>query len=125
MRVRYLFVVVLALGVVSVEVQSAPVPPAAPIEKQEPQKTVKIAFVNASWRQVFAWLREQTGKPVCSCTPNGQFTFVGPPGKEYTIPEAIAIINEGLANSPHQLILIERERSFSLPPREIIVGGQP
>jgi len=54
----------------------------------------------------------------------GKFTFVGPPDKEYTLAEAIAIINEGLAKHPQQFILIEHEKSFSLPTLDRVVGGK-
>src|SRR5579872_6772566 len=87
---RSLVLAVLVLSVLAVKVQSAP--PA--IEKKETPKTVKVVFVDADLHDVFAWLFEQTGKPIRSCTPNGKFTFVSPPGKESTIAEVVAAINE-------------------------------
>jgi hypothetical protein len=121
---RFLLLAILILCAGTIDVRSAPTPTHAPVEKKEPQKTVKVAFVNAEWREVFAWLFEQTGKPIKSCTPGGKFTFVGPPDKEYTLAEAVAIINEGLAKHPRQFILIEHEKSFSLPTLDRVVGGK-
>src|SRR5258708_27851893 len=86
MRTRLLVVIVLVLGAVATDALSAPVPQtipqALPVVKNEPPKTVKVAFVNASWHKVFRWLREETGKGVMSCTPDGTFTLVA----EYTVP---------------------------------------
>jgi hypothetical protein len=80
-------------------------------------KTVKVAFDNTPWRKVFEWLTELTGKPVITnFQPTGPLTFQGPPGKEYTIPEVIDIINEGLL--PYKFQMIQRPRSFSLVPAD-------
>ena len=128
MNARFLLLTVILLSVLVIPAQSAPAPQKAPqptsVAKNVPPKTVKVAFVNASWNKVFKWLFEQTGKPIMSCTPNGQFTFVGPPDKEYTIAQVVAAINEAFAQQPQQFVLIEREKSFMLHVREEIVGGR-
>jgi hypothetical protein len=124
MKARFLLLPVLVLTILTMSVPCAHSQQPASDEQKQPQKMVKVVFVNAEWREVFTWLREQTGKPIKSCTPGGKFTFVGPPDKEYTLAEAVAIINEGLAKHPQQFILIEHEKSFSLPTRDRIVGGR-
>jgi len=120
MRARFLTLTVLLLTLLATAAHSAPLVE----KKRERPKTVKVSFVSASWHKVFAWLFEQTGKPIRSCTPNGRFTLAGPADREYTLAEVIAQINETLASQPDQFILIEREDSFSLFPRRLVVGGQ-
>ena len=73
------------------------------------------------WQAVFTWLTDETGKPVITVyKPTGSLTFIGPANKEYTMPEVIDIINEGLlSNSQTQkYYLINRERSFTLIPAD-------
>ena len=108
MNARILILATLMLGAVTIPTRSVPAQQPAAIKQKQSPKTVKVAFVNAEWREVFKWLFEQTGKPIMSCTPNGRFTLVGPPDKEYTIAEVIAAINEAFAKQPQQFILIER-----------------
>jgi hypothetical protein len=120
---RFLVLASFVLVTVAMDALSAPAPQTVflppPAVKNEAPKTVLVNFVNSSWHEVFRWLHEVTGKRVMSCTPNGTFTLVG----EYTVPEVIAAINETFAKQPGQFTLIERERRFSLPPRDLIVGG--
>jgi hypothetical protein len=120
--------VIVVMNAMAIDGRSAPaprtVPQPAPVVTNELPKTVKVTFVNATWREVFEWLTEQTGKRVMSCTPDGRFTLVGPPDKEYTIAEVVAAINEELAKQPGHFILIEREKHFSLRCRDGIVGGR-
>lgn len=74
---------------------------------------VEFRVKNKPWRDVLAWLTEQTGVPVaCSFRPVGSFTFVGPPGARYTIPEVVGIIERGLMRQGY--LLIPRPRCFAL-----------
>jgi hypothetical protein len=75
----------------------------------------------APWASVFAWLSEQTGKNIISkYKPIGSFSFSGPRGKLFTIPEVIDIINQALLSpeNPQQYYLINGERSFTLIPAD-------
>src|SRR5262249_13313603 len=66
-------------------------------EEKKEEKKVKFNMIDKPWREVFKWLTEETGKPVIFVNaPTGTFSFVGPANREYTIPEVIDIINEGL-----------------------------
>ena len=84
-------------------------------------KKVAFAFDSKPWAGVFEWMTNQTDLPIITTyKPSGTFTFQGPAGKLYTIPEVIDIINEALlANSETQkFYLIRRERSFTLVPAD-------
>ena len=89
-----------------------------------PEKTVKFAMRDKTWREVFEWLAKATGKPVVtSVYPQGKFTFAGPADKEYTIPEVVDIINAALMSNRRtdKYYFINRERSFTIiPPDEKI-----
>ena len=94
---------------------------AAPAPASEPPpQTVKFVFENATWREIFRWLTEVTGKPVISSAPpTGTFSFHGPKDKEYTIDEVVDIINcrlEDCQRRERYYYLISRERSFTLVP---------
>ncbi len=127
MKAKILLVAAI-LSALVIEAKSAPaprtVPQASPVDTNDAPKTVKVTFVNARWHEVFHWLSEQTGKRVMSCTPDGRFTLVGPPDKEYTVAEVVAAINEAFAQQQDPFILIEREKHFSLRTRDGIVGGR-
>jgi hypothetical protein len=85
---------------------------------EPPPPTVKFVFESATWREVFQWLTEVTGKPVISVyTPTGTFSFRGPKDKNYTIDEVVDIINcrlEYCQRRETYYELIARERSFTL-----------
>jgi hypothetical protein len=75
-----------------------------------------IAFrmENKRWREVFDWLKEQTGVPVkgsATVSITGLFTFVGPPAARYSVPEIVGIINQELRKQ-HEMVLIRRPRVF-------------
>lgn len=120
MRVCFPILAFLLLSVLVLEANSAPAPRLVPAEQNKTPKTVKIAFDKAPWRAVFEWFAETTSKPVVTnFSPQGSFTFQGPPDKEYTIQEAIDIINEGMLNQrPQAYLLIQRERSFTFVPAD-------
>jgi type II secretory pathway component GspD/PulD (secretin) len=103
-----------------------------PAPASEPPQTVKFVFENTTWREVFQWLTEMTGKPVIFvAAPTGRFSFHGPKDKQYTIDEVVDIINSRLEDCQRRetyYYLISRERSFTLvPANEKIdpVGGPP
>jgi hypothetical protein len=77
-----------------------------------PPKIQRVAFrmEDVRWVDVFRWLGEQTGKPFVGSSIAGSFTFVGPPGARYTIPEILAIMNRNLQQ--RGIILVERPKCF-------------
>jgi len=90
-------------------------------DDKKPEKRLVFNMDGKPWSDVFTWLAKQSGKPlITTVKPTGSFTFVNPPGKTYTIPEVIDIINEALlSNSPTQkYYLINRERSFTVVPAD-------
>jgi hypothetical protein len=121
---RFLVLVGLLLGLLGVEAPGAAAPQAPQREQQAGPKTVTMNFQDTPWSKVFDWLTEVTEKPVLTgFKVTGTFTYVGPPGKEYTIPEAVAIINGGLLNRPtNPLCLIELSRCYSVRAAEIPAG---
>src|SRR5262245_33977870 len=79
---------------------AAAVPP-APVKKvdvkKKDEKLYSFTMDKKPWGSVFTWLAERTGRPVIAPnTPAGSFTFIPPPGKQYTLPEVIDLINDGL-----------------------------
>jgi hypothetical protein len=72
------------------------------------------------WREVFEWLSEQTELPVItSFKPVGTFTYIGPKGMKYTLPEVVAVLNEVLIpQKPQGYKLVRREKCFVLIPVE-------
>jgi hypothetical protein len=89
---------------------------------------MKFEMVDVKWDKVFAWLTEQTEVPVvCSFTPTGSFTFVGPEGARYTMSEIQAHIDVGLRKQG--FTLIRRKRSFAFVPVDALLevdkGGTP
>jgi type II secretory pathway component GspD/PulD (secretin) len=90
-------------------------------------KKYKFSMDGKPWPAIFTWLSDETNKPVISVyKPTGTLNFVGPSGREYTIPEIIDIINEGLlSNSQTQkYYLINRDRSFTLIPADEKIDPQ-
>jgi hypothetical protein len=68
---------------------------------------------NVTWKEVLNWLEEQTGLAVVSNnTPLGRFTFLGPKGARYTMPQILDILSEALRQQ--EMLLIRRERNFAL-----------
>lgn len=116
MNARFPILAVVILGLLTVDLHSAPAP--APIEKKDPEKAVvHYGLKNTKWREVFEWLAEMTGKPVLALSyPTGTFTLEGPADREYTISEVIDLVSEELMSDPHprKYFLLQRERSFVL-----------
>jgi type II secretory pathway component GspD/PulD (secretin) len=81
------------------------------------EKAFALEFRNAPWKQVLAWLSDQTGLPVvASTTPTGAFTYQPPQGRRYTVPQIIDVVNEALANQKY--LLIRRPNSLVLVPAD-------
>jgi type II secretory pathway component GspD/PulD (secretin) len=85
---------------------AAPAQPAQ--EKPAPQKIEAkrwaVSFKNKPWSQVLEWLVDETGLPLVStAVPTGTFTCVSPPGRTYTLPEVIDLVNEGLMAAKYRL----------------------
>jgi hypothetical protein len=69
------------------------------------------------WSAVLEWLTEQTRLPVITTfKPVGTFTYVGPKGMKHTLPEVVALFNEGLRR--RECVLLWREQSFVLVPAD-------
>jgi hypothetical protein len=83
-----------------------------------PKKATAFEFRQVPWARVFEWLSDRTGLPVLSAQkPTGTFTFVSPqPGKTYTVPEVVDILNEALLGQ--HFLLVRRERSFTVVPAD-------
>ena len=93
-------------------------------EKEQPrtQKKEDQAFTfemrGKSWASLFEWLTDKTGKPFVSRDiPPGTFNFIAKKGQQFTIPEIIDIINDGLL--PLKYVLINRRTSFTLVPADL------
>jgi hypothetical protein len=67
---------------------------------------------NKRWPDVFAWLAEETGLPVCQSGVGGSFTFIGPKRAKYTIPEIVNIMNCTLV--PQGWLMIQGQQSFEV-----------
>src|SRR5262249_47423735 len=68
-----------------------------PPAKSEPLKTYSFEMQNKPWQQVIQWLADITGLKYSGTRyPTGTFNFYNPKKKQYTIPEIIDTINEGL-----------------------------
>jgi hypothetical protein len=108
------------LCLVALPASSAPAPKLPPPEKDTP-KTVHLDFEKATWKQVLAWLTEETGKPlITNYVPPGTFTFHGPADKKYTIPEVVDILNDTLMGegTTQPFELVNRQRTFTLIPAD-------
>jgi general secretion pathway protein D len=91
--------------------------PAKKPEGEEPEKKYEFRMEGKPWKAVFELLTSLTEKPVMGpYVPTGSLTFIGPPGKKYSVPDIIDIINEGLLTneSTQRYYLINRGRSFTL-----------
>jgi hypothetical protein len=85
------------------------------------RRQVTFSMSEKPWSSVFAWLSEQTGKPVIvSSKPTGSFSFNSPDGRKYTVPEVVDIINQALlsAEKTNKYYLINGEKAFTLIPAD-------
>jgi type II secretory pathway component GspD/PulD (secretin) len=87
--------------------------PDKPPAKQAETKRFAVSFQEKPWKDVFAWLTDQTGKPVIAATmPTGTFTLVTPQGRTFTLPEILDCINDALVAKG--FLLQRHERAFSV-----------
>jgi hypothetical protein len=83
-----------------------------PLEVQS-EKRVSFEFRQKPWAKVLEWLTEKTGLPVWGPhVPSGTLNFIPPPGKTYTIPEVIDILNNALIQQNY--IMIKLEQAYTL-----------
>jgi general secretion pathway protein D len=86
------------------------------------EKKVYFAMRNEPWSRVLDWLAEQTGLPILGTTPPGTFTFIPPKDAktglmpQFTIPQVIDILNDGLL--PKKYILIRGNQSLHIWPAD-------
>jgi type II secretory pathway component GspD/PulD (secretin) len=86
---------------------------AKPPAKQAEPKRFAVSFQEKPWKDVFAWLTEQTGKPVIAPgLPTGTFTLVSPQGRTFTLAEIIDCINDALMSK--HFLLCPHERTFTV-----------
>lgn len=89
----------------------------------KPEPTYKFEMRGKSWSRVLEWLSEETGLPVITTTkpPGGTFDVISPggPTKQYTMPEIIDMINQGLLSQKY--LLIHRSGSFNVVPSDEII----
>jgi hypothetical protein len=83
------------------------------------EKRYAFTMQNKPWGNVFTWFTDLTGLPVRSSYKlSGTCRFTSPAKKQYTVPEIVDIINEGLrANGtidPH--VLVRGSRMFLVVP---------
>jgi len=91
---------------------SAPAPLARPAPPAAPAREGGIEFrmENKNWREVLVWVGLQAGMPVIGSTVAGSFSYVGPKGVKYHIPQVVSIVNGALLQQGLQLSW--RERCF-------------
>ncbi len=79
-----------------------------------PAKALALEFRQVPWARVFEWLGDRTGLPVITpYKPTGTFSFVPPrPGKTYTMPEVVDILNDALLGQHY--LLVRGEHAFTL-----------
>lgn len=85
-----------------------------PIDPHE--KRFTLEFKNATWKEVFEKLADQTDMPYASPypAPAGKFTYSSPKGKKLSLFETIDAINEQLTTQNH--VLIARDVTLTMFP---------
>jgi hypothetical protein len=107
------------------------VAPSGGARSSDPPKTkltdrggIEFRMENKPWSEVFEWLSKQSGVPVItSFKVAGSFTFIGPEGAKYTLPEIEFIINRALLHQ-NELALIRRERCFAIMAADSLIFDQ-
>jgi type II secretory pathway component GspD/PulD (secretin) len=83
------------LIVVAVSLAFAPAP--LPRAGKGKEKRFVVAVNGKTWREVFTWLSNASGKTIItSLVPAGTCTVTTPPGKRYTFNEIIDLLNDDL-----------------------------
>jgi RNA polymerase sigma-70 factor (ECF subfamily) len=95
-----------------------------PEAKAGDEKRYSFSMKDKPWKEVIDWFADQSGLAFSGVyKPTGNFTFVSPPGKQYTLPEIIDILNESLM--PQKYILITRTQTFTLWPADERLSDGP
>lgn len=96
---------------------ATPAQPPAAAPTQAPVKTVSFMFEDKPWSQVLDWFAKESDLVlITTIKPTGSVTIKTDPGRKYTIPEVVDVLNEALAQQKY--VLIRRSRSFSIWPAD-------
>jgi RNA polymerase sigma factor (sigma-70 family) len=80
-------------------------------------KTYAFRMKNVPWADVLDWYAKESGLTmITTVKPTGTFTFEPPAGRAYALAEVTDFLNEALV--PQKMILIRRERTFTLHPAD-------
>src|SRR4051794_13106212 len=86
---------------------------AVPLPPRIDEQRYDFHMTGKPWKDVFAWLTEQTGMPVAMVALPPGFAYYGciKPGYKPTISEVIDVINDGLevTADPQKFMLIRRK----------------
>ena len=97
-----------------------PQPPGA--GQTKPEHTVTFSFEDKKWSEVIDWFKRESGLVFAgTITPTGTVTIKPTPGKKYTIPEVIDLLNEMLAP---RYVIIRREQTFTIWPADEPIESQ-
>jgi type II secretory pathway component GspD/PulD (secretin) len=94
----------------------------APSQEREPaprpvERTYTFEMRGKTGAGVFEWLSDKTGKPfITKNIPPGTFNFIAKKDRQYTLPEIIDIVNDGLLQTRY--VLINRRSSFTVIPAD-------
>ena len=110
-----------SLALLSTATLAAPVPPAKERRAAPGPATAVLdgtmvelrEFRDASWKELFVWLTEQTGVPVVTTAkPCGVINFAPGKRRQCNVTEFLALLNIDLATRGCQLV--RRERCFTV-----------
>lgn len=92
--------------------------PAKQAPAREVQKTFAFEFRDTPWDKILDWLADNSGglPVVSSIKPQGTFNFVSPPGKKYTLPQIIDILNRSLL--ANKIIILRNNTNFTVVSNE-------
>lgn len=102
----------LCVGVVALSAWGQEGPAKAPAK--EVQKTFAFEFRDTPWDKVLDWLADNSGgiPVVGGLKPQGTFNFVSPPGKKYTLPQIVDILNRSLTKD--KILIIRNSTSYTV-----------
>ena len=90
--------------------------PSVKVEAIVAEKLNAFNFVNASWKEVLAWLAKESGLIFLSTeNPTGTLTLSSE--SQYTLPQLIDLLNEVLEHK--NWVVIRREHSFLIHPANV------
>jgi hypothetical protein len=97
----------------------ASVGPAVALEPAKlvpPEPTITFSFDKKKWGEVIDWFRTESGLVFAgSIVPTGSITIAPPPGKKYSVPQVVDLLNELLAP---RFVLIRRDQTFTILPAD-------